>query len=59
MRPPSIRVTGPHLSIKKQLKEDEPDLKFGEVGKRLGEIWNTLPNGDKEVPPKPSLVNSH
>lgn len=30
-----------------KLKTDEPDLKFGDVNKRLGELWRELSQDDK------------
>lgn len=32
-----------------QLKNDRPDLPFGQLGKRLGEIWRSMSEKEKEV----------
>lgn len=32
-----------------QLKKDEPGLSFGEVGKRLGEMWKAADEKTKKV----------
>lgn len=31
------------------INEEQPGLDFGELAKRLGDAWNQLPEGDKEV----------
>lgn len=31
-----------------EVKEKYPDMKFGEVGKKLGEMWNNLSDDKKE-----------
>ena len=31
-----------------KLKEEEPDLTFGQIGKRLGEMWRALSDEEKE-----------
>lgn len=49
---PFLRVSsGPrrHLAPALQLKESQPDLKLGEIGKATGEAWKNL--SDKEKAP--------
>ena len=31
-----------------KLKEEEPDLTFGQIGKKLGEMWRALSDEEKE-----------
>ena len=31
-----------------QLKQDRPDLPFGQLGKRLGEMWRSMSNEEKK-----------
>jgi hypothetical protein len=34
---------------RQQVRDTNPDLKITEVGKRLGEMWKELSDGDKKV----------
>ena len=36
-----------------KLKESEPGLAFGEVGKRLGQMWSELSESGKKVHGRP------
>ena len=31
-----------------QVKEDNPDITFGQIGKKLGEMWRALSDEEKE-----------
>ena len=50
-------IVGPSLSVcgqifckerRAQLKQDRPDLPFGQLGKRLGEMWRSMSNEEKK-----------
>jgi structure-specific recognition protein 1 len=32
-----------------EVKEKNPDIAFGEVGRKLGEMWNALSEAEKKV----------
>lgn len=31
-----------------KVKADNPDITFGQIGKKLGEMWRALPDKEKE-----------
>jgi len=35
--------------MRPMLKEDEPDISFAQMGRRLGEMWRALSEEDKEA----------
>lgn len=32
-----------------QIKEDNPDITFGQIGKKLGEMWRALSDEEKQA----------
>lgn len=43
------RLTAPWATLFAQLKKDEPNLSFGEVGKKLGQMWKDADEKTKKV----------
>ena len=36
-------------AFRSQVKEENPDITFGEVGKKLGEMWRALSEDEKQA----------